>query len=188
MAEILNGPASPSNAAPGQPFRSAHARLAFDLTFCRLDLSPSFDGTFLKFFDHEDFRTFYACAPCDGRIMDRTIRVTGDSIEEFAPVSLVPELDLIDEVYERLNDGKSIADLAVPKAARELERSVRNAADECRWEGEFLPGELWRHEIHATSPHRRNLRFHADCAGPYTFTFQLRGNALRIVDLQQGRD
>jgi hypothetical protein len=77
----------------------------------------------------DDWRHMFSCGQCSGRQRETVFRIDPDRIVETGTRSLVPELDLIDELVDRAIRRKSIGDRADPHAATLFERDVRDALE-----------------------------------------------------------
>jgi hypothetical protein len=86
-----------------------------------------------------EFRTFFAAASSQGRQIDHVLRITPDGVVDQGRVSRRPDLDLIDQVIDRILDGKPAGAQAAPAAAAVLRREL---ADE-RAERRKTPREHW---------------------------------------------
>lgn len=72
------------------------------------------------------FKQMAACGACVGREMRITVRSDpADGAPTVTERSRVPELDLVDQLYDRLANGRSVADLATAKASRALRAEVK---------------------------------------------------------------
>jgi hypothetical protein len=94
------------------------------------------EGDFLKVQQKKDFRTFFPCGECEGRQTDWIVRITPENITEVGEKSLVPELDAVDELFYRVINSKSAADIAAPaviKAARGITNAERSDEPDKEW-------------------------------------------------------
>jgi hypothetical protein len=62
---------------------------------------------------------------CEARQTDWIVRVTPKGLEELGERSAVPELDAIDELFDRLIHGRPATGLATPAATESARRIVR---------------------------------------------------------------
>jgi len=83
-------------------------------------LGTRLDGNLLHLRVKDEFKTFFACGSCEGRQLDWTIRIGPDRIEDLGKTSAVPELDLIDALYDRMLNGEPVKDLASPAVVKAL--------------------------------------------------------------------
>jgi hypothetical protein len=65
-------------------------------------LGTRLDGDLLRLRVKDEFKSFFACGSCEGRQLDWTIRIGPDRIEDLGKTSAVPELDLVDTLYDRV--------------------------------------------------------------------------------------
>jgi hypothetical protein len=77
-------------------------------------MSATFDGSLLKYYSKEPFRTFFSCGGCPESENEWTLRITNDGFEELGRRPVVPELEAIDELFYRIQQNKSSTDLAAP--------------------------------------------------------------------------
>jgi len=59
--------------------------------------------------------------------MDWVVRVTPEAVEDLGETRAVPQLDLLDELFDRIIHGRSLADIASPGAIRAAGQIVRDA-------------------------------------------------------------
>jgi hypothetical protein len=83
------------------------------------------DGPVLTLRIKGNFRHFFACGGCEGRQMLWRFQVGPNGIRELGGESLVPEIDLIDEVVDRLLRGADVAALSDAAPAEYLRRQIR---------------------------------------------------------------
>jgi hypothetical protein len=104
------------------------------------------DGEFLRIREKDEFRTFFACGGCEGRQVEWTIRVRGEGIEDLGKKSTVPELDLIDEAYFRIEHAMPTAEVASPQVVAALGDSIKKVESEYagRIERNTLRWVCWR--------------------------------------------
>jgi len=72
----------------------------------------------------DDWRHFYACGDCNGRQRDLTLRLTPTGAEESGARSIHPELDVIDELVDRVLKKKPAGAIASPQAVAMLRAQV----------------------------------------------------------------
>jgi hypothetical protein len=77
--------------------------------------------------EKDEFRSFFGCGACEARQMVRRLRVTPTGIEDLGEISTTPELDLVDELFWRLANGRSTSDIAEPQVSRFLRRQILSA-------------------------------------------------------------
>jgi hypothetical protein len=71
------------------------------------------------------FAHFYACGQCEGRQMAWRFRVGSHGIVDFGQRSLLPEVDLVDRVIDRLLRGQSVSLLSDGAPAEFLRRKIQ---------------------------------------------------------------
>ncbi len=74
----------------------------------------SLHGELLQIHTKETFKTFFSCEECGEPDAEWTIRVSRQGVDDLGSRRLVPELDLVDELFARLENNASIADIAAP--------------------------------------------------------------------------
>jgi hypothetical protein len=143
------------------------------------------DGEFLRVREKKEFRTFFSCGSCEGRQMDWTIRVSDAGIEDLGTKSVVPELDLVDEVYFRIEHAVPADELASARVAATLKDSIQAVQREYggKDEGKYPSlGMLGQWKL-ARDGKTTKLCFSTDFVGPYLFTVQSPGKTLFLADV-----
>jgi hypothetical protein len=74
----------------------------------------TFDGTVLRVATKESFKTFYSCGQCAEPVGEWRVRVTPEGVEDRGRRHVVAELQLVDELYDRLGRRAPAAELATP--------------------------------------------------------------------------
>src|SRR5215469_1505456 len=95
-------------------------------------IGTSFGDGVLAIGEKDNFRTFDGCGGCESRQMVRRIRIMPDGITDLGKTSTTPELDLIDELFWRIANGKLTADIASPEVARFLRPLIVDAKTESK--------------------------------------------------------
>lgn len=118
----------------------------------------------------QEFKSFFACGSCEGRQVDWRVRLGPKEIKPIGTRSMVPELDLVDALFDRLFRRKSVAEIASPAVAAALNDTVENARQDAAKHG-FGPtlGMLmgWR----TTAGYRRKtICLSTDDSGAYRFS------------------
>ena len=101
------------------------------------ELGVEFDGRVFTIGEKQYFRSFFVCGSCEGRQMAHRLRLTATGVQDLGLTSLTPELDLVDELFWRLAEGRSTADIAStavsqylrPRILEEKRRSREIASD-----------------------------------------------------------
>jgi hypothetical protein len=121
-------------------------------------------------------KRFFACGDCDGRQLDWMIRVTpGGAIEDLGLTTVTPELDLIDELLDRVAHGLPTAELASNGVVSAIARSAPDADADRRM--------LFDHAV-ARAGDERTLCLFAEGFGPYRFTIRSVAGRLRATDVE----
>lgn len=140
-----------------------------------------FKGDLLEIRSKEIQRHLYACGACEGRQVVSTFRVSRAGAVPLGRHSLTPELDLIDEVYDRIAHKRPTGDLASPAATALMAAQLR------RGDADFKPKTpedrgvgmigAWR-----VTPwgDKRRLCLETDEGGRAVFTLQPSRKGLRI--------
>ena len=74
--------------------------------------------------EKDEFHSFFGCGSCEARQMVRRLRITSTGVEDLGKLSMTPELDLVDELFWRLANNRSTADIAAPQVSRLLRRQI----------------------------------------------------------------
>lgn len=120
----------------------------------------AFDGSVLRVATKESFKTFYSCGQCAEPVGDWRVRVTPEGVEDLGRRHVVPELQLADELYDRLGRGESAAELATPAVIAALTEEM----------GEDLRGMLMGWSLHRKGEAAELCLSILDGAGTYVFT------------------
>ncbi len=88
------------------------------------------EGGLLKVQEKKFFRAFFSCGMCEERQVDWIVRVTPKNFQYLGEKSLVPELDVIDELLYRVIHHRSSASLASASAASYARRMVREQQEQ----------------------------------------------------------
>lgn len=71
-----------------------------------------------------EFKTFVSCGGCEGRQMDRAIEIGPDGVRDLGEVSIVPALDLIDDLLDTLVHHRPTGALASAQTAADLKAII----------------------------------------------------------------
>jgi len=133
-------------------------------------LGTRLDGNLLRLRVKDEFKTFSACGSCEGRQRDWTIRIGPDRIEDLGETSAVPELDLIDALYDGILHDQPATDLAAPAVVTLLKSKTADLRMEAAAAGdEPTLGMLWDWKV-AAEGRRTKLWLSTDDGGTYLFT------------------
>lgn len=128
------------------------------------------------------FRRIVACGACEGRQVVKTFRVSPTGLEPLSTQSLTPELDLIDDVYDRLALGQPTAGLATVPAARAMAAQLRQARTVTKPKGpaDITAGMImgWRA---SGGPGARTVCLETDDSGAAIFTIDAIGRRVLAV-------
>lgn len=98
------------------------------------NVGTTFADGVLSIGEKDSFRTFYGCGSCEERQMVRKLRISPKGVEDMGKTSLTPELDLVDELFWRLANGRPTEDIA----SREVARHFRQAVEDSRRESKKI--------------------------------------------------
>jgi hypothetical protein len=125
-----------------------------------------------------DYKTFYSCGQCVEPKVIWTLRITPDGVRDAGKTHVVPELEKVDELFDRILRKKSTKDLAAPRVATALRKLLAG----------FEPGDIGMlGEWHVTDENGRHvLQFLADNidCGPWRFEMERRAGGLYFLDVQ----
>ncbi|HYC15160.1 MAG TPA: hypothetical protein VEC75_12990 [Stellaceae bacterium] len=88
------------------------------------------DGDLLHIGVKDRFRSFSACGSCEGRQMLWSIQLGLDGIQDLGRFTLVPDLDLIDTLFDRLLANQPATELATPEAVAALQHKIEQMRQE----------------------------------------------------------
>lgn len=130
------------------------------------------DGTLLIAEKHE-FSAFTSCGSCSGRQMIHHLRIEPDGVEDAGLQSVHPELDTIDELFEKIFAGQPAAELASAQVIQflrprlQLAKASSQKIDPSWYSVGMLEGFKLEHQGDTDV-----LCFQADDFGPADFTLQ----------------
>ena len=134
----------------------------------------------------DDFQTFFVTAPEPGRQMIWTISLAGTGARDLGRKSAVPELDIVDEMFGRILQGKQSNDLASAQARSVLQRETWKAIDDAGpGEVSLLAsmGELWTSDVRRSGSNTA-LCFASDNIGPLRFDMKQANGRLFITHVK----
>jgi hypothetical protein len=79
-----------------------------------------------------EFKRMFACGGCSGRQVEVTLALPPRGAKLAGTRSLVPDLDLVDDLYDRLFRSQPTIGLATPAAAAALAKAVGSAREDAR--------------------------------------------------------
>ena len=88
------------------------------------------EGDLLHIRVKDSFKTFSACDACEGRQMLCSIRLDPVGVQDLGRTTLVPDLDLIDTLFDRLLASQPASELATPEAIAALQRKIEQMRQE----------------------------------------------------------
>ncbi len=86
----------------------------------------------LEIAEKGEFKTMFSCGACIDRPLVRSLFFTDMGVEDLGERSLVPELDVLDRLFQAMQQGKSVAGLASPQVTRFLKEGIAEAKAESR--------------------------------------------------------
>jgi hypothetical protein len=81
----------------------------------------------------DDFKSFIACGACAGRQRRWLFVVNAAGVLDLGETSLTPELDLVDDLYDRAGHHRSLAGLASPAAAAAIAKVAAEGDAASKW-------------------------------------------------------
>lgn len=94
------------------------------------------EGQDLKIREKQQFRTFSSSGASEARRVDRVVRVTPDAVGDGGEISLEPELDLLDKLFDRVihhRSAEKIASHAAVTGARRIVRAAQSGSTAENW-------------------------------------------------------
>jgi hypothetical protein len=137
----------------------------------------------------KQYRSFFACGGCEGRQIDWVVRIHPDRIEEAGERVVTPELDVIDELFDRIIHDKAAAELAAPEALRVAARIVRESrtiSGEKNWKEYPTLGMMFWSFVERRPD--EVLCFETDRSGPYLYTIKSVGSQFFIGAIRKTID
>lgn len=142
------------------------------------------EGNLLKVQEKKSFRTFFSCGQCEERQTVWIVRLTPEGIEDLGETSMVPELDVIDELFHRHIHDQQAADVAAPAVVKNAQKILREARNEDNDWKEFpslgMMGK-WTVDNNASG---KILCLSLDAVGISLFTLKTFGGMLFISDMK----
>ena len=102
----------------------AHAYRALEET--------KFENDILTIRERAYWKALSTCGACAGRAVEWSIRIGREGVENLGKTGTMPELDVIDELYDRVDHKLSITDLAAPAVANFIRESVDELRETAR--------------------------------------------------------
>jgi GNAT superfamily N-acetyltransferase len=131
----------------------------------------TFDGKLLRAHTKEDdFKTFFSCGGCPEPPGEWNIRITSDGVEDLGRRRLTPELDLIDNLYYRIQRRMPVSNMAAPDVIDELTDAIDDIRDDASVTNDYQPlGMLMDWAAEHQGKHMR-ICISTDDPGRYLFT------------------
>lgn len=145
------------------------------------------EGDLLKVQQKKFFRTFFSCGMCEERQTDWIVRLTPEGVEDLGGKSMVPELDVVDELFYRVIHHESAADVAAPAVIKSAERMVEEARaehSEKQWKEFPTLGMMGGWKIHDNTK-SKVLCLYLDDVGSNLFTLKSSGGKLFISEVKR---
>lgn len=164
----------------------AEPLLARTFTFMADQAQPLVDvrGSGLRVGGKDDWRQIFACGACDGRQARTDVVLPAKGAAWGPTVSLTPELDAVDALYDAVVHGRATGGLADPAAAAVVRTQVaalRSASPVKPGESiDWTLGMLGAYRLDAQGS-RRSLCLETDNGGSQRFTLARVGGAWRIL-------
>ena len=148
--------------------------------FFALDIGapPSVSGDVLSLAVKEDFRSMLACGACAGRQRLWRFAATPSAVRDLGKTSLVPELDLIDAIYDRAAHHRSLTGLASPAAARVIAKVVAEGDPHSQWPMGALDG--W-----VLAKYHRQICVATDSGGAVAFWLARSGSRVTVTSARR---
>jgi hypothetical protein len=91
--------------------------------------SMKVDGENIKVPTKEDFKTFFSCGMCEEPVGEWTIRVTKDGVKDLGHKHVVPQLQIIDELFDRILHGQTTEDIASARVSGTLKKEIQELSE-----------------------------------------------------------
>jgi len=148
------------------------------------------EGDLLKVQQKKSFRAFFFCGGCEERQIDWIVRVTSKGVQELGEKTVVPELDAVDEFFDRLIHGKPVTDLASPSAivaGTGLVRGARDMVSPKEWEKFPTLGMVLQSNL-SQDRDDKVLCLNTDSIGVNLFRLGVVGNGFFIRDIRESKE
>ena len=157
-------------------------------TYVFEDAVDRFENGIIKIHVKDEYKSYYSCGACLGRQLDWAIRVGPDRIVDLGMHPLRPELDTVDDLFQRIEKARPSADIADPRAVAKLKSLLASA-----WDAGKNPPELDLGMVGGAGVRRYGARAVAclgiDAAdGEFDFTIERRDSHFFITDVVHRSD
>jgi hypothetical protein len=145
------------------------------------------EGDLLKVRQKKFFRTFFSCGMCEERQTDWTVRLTPTGVQDLGEQSLVPELDIVDELFYRVIHHEVLTEFADSHVIKRAEaivaeaRAQESAKDWAKFPSLGMMG-TWKTRVGGNTT---VLCLNLDNAGTNLFTLQPVNGTFYITDLKE---
>jgi hypothetical protein len=149
----------------------------------------TFDGKLLRAHTKEgDFKTFFSCGGCKEPPGEWTIRVTPRGVEDLGHRRLTPELDLIDDLYYRIQRRMPVSNIAAPDVTKELTHAIDDIRDDSSVTNDYSPlGMLMDWKVEHQDQYMR-ICISTDDPGRYLFKLVQRNRSWFFTEAQDVSD
>ncbi len=137
------------------------------------------EGDILRIRVKEYYKILPSCGSCEGRQRDWSLRITPDRIEDLGKTSVVPELDLIDTLYDRLSRHRPVSDMASPSVVKALAPKIGDTGEDVGF------AMAWK--VTEDGPYRM-VCVSTVAVGTYLFTIDTRRARPRIISAKPLQD
>jgi hypothetical protein len=131
----------------------------------------TFDGKLLRAYTKVDnFKTFFSCGGCPEPPGEWTIRVTSRGVEDLGRRLLSPELDLVDNLFYRIQRRMPASDMASADVIEDLTDAIDDIREDKSVTNDYSPlGMLMDWKVERKDQHMR-ICIETDNLGLYLFT------------------
>jgi hypothetical protein len=149
----------------------------------------NFDGKLLRAHTKEDdFKTFFSCGGCQEPPGEWTIRITPRGVEDLGHRRLTPELDLIDNLYYRIQRRMPVSNMAAADVIKELTHAIDDIWNDASVTNDYEPlGMLMDWKVERQDQHMR-ICISTDDPGRYLFKLVQRNRIWFFTEAQDVSD
>lgn len=152
-----------------------------------LDNDPivTVEGNVLQFLRKDNFKTFFACGACQGRERIWTVRLDEDGAHDAGAMTKVPELDVVDDLLERLIENKGPfdpAEMTIAATLAPLLPEVRSSSVTGRGSSGVL-GMLLGSSIYGGEK-KKVVCIETDAGGTIVFHLRTEGVKMRVISAE----
>jgi len=147
------------------------------------DMTQVIDGR-LVLHTKEDFKTFFSCGSCEEKKAVWTVLINPTGVTDLGSKAVDPELDVIDELFYRLEMRASAVNIASPRVVSALAAEIPDRRVEAK---KSKSANLFLSAISEATVRRSGaistVRLALDDYGPYTFTVRRTNGKFFITDV-----